>query len=86
MRCPQMLQAPGRELPLFAGGRRTGVALGQGGIVADDLAAGRLMTPFALRIPSGLAYYLVAPAEMFQSPKLTTFQRWRRREIASAGH
>ena len=63
-----------------------GVALGQSVIVADDLAAGRLMTPFALRIPSGMAYYLVAPAEMFQSPKLAAFQRWLRREIASAGH
>lgn len=63
-----------------------GVALGQSVIVADDLAAGRLMTPFTLRIPSGMAYYLVAPPQMFQSPKLAAFQRWLRQEIAAAGH
>jgi LysR family glycine cleavage system transcriptional activator len=63
-----------------------GVALGQSVIVADDLAAGRLMEPFKLRIPSDLAYYLVAPPEMFQSRKVGAFQRWLRKEIARAKH
>jgi LysR family glycine cleavage system transcriptional activator len=58
-----------------------GVALGQSVIVADDLAAGRLMEPFMLRIPSGQAYYLVAPPEMFQSRKVAAFHRWLRKEI-----
>ncbi len=63
-----------------------GVALGQSVIVADDLAAGRLIEPFKLRIPSGLAYYLVAPAEMFQSRKVAAFHRWLRQEAAQARH
>jgi LysR family glycine cleavage system transcriptional activator len=63
-----------------------GVALGQSVIVADDLAAGRLIEPFELRIPSGMAYYLAAPPEMFQSRKVAAFQRWLRREIAQSAH
>lgn len=61
-----------------------GVALGQSVVVADDLAAGRLIEPFKLRIPSGLAYYLVAPPEMFQSRKVAAFHRWLRQEISPA--
>jgi LysR family transcriptional regulator, glycine cleavage system transcriptional activator len=61
-----------------------GIALGQSVIVADDLAAGRLIEPFKLRIPSGLAYYLVAPPEMFQSRKVAAFHRWLRKETSPA--
>jgi len=61
-----------------------GVALGQSVIVADDLAAGRLVEPFKLRIPSGLAYYLVAPPEVFQSRAVAAFHRWLRKEVAQA--
>lgn len=63
-----------------------GVALGQSVIVADDLAAGRLIAPFTLRIPSAMAYYLVAPADMLQSPKMAAFHRWLRQQIAAAEH
>lgn len=62
-----------------------GVALGQSVIVADDLAAGRLIEPFRLRIPSGMAYYLVAPPQMFQSRKVAAFHRWLRQQIAAGG-
>ena len=59
-----------------------GVALGQSVIVASELAAGRLIEPFKLRIPSGLSYYLVAPPELFQSQKVAAFYRWLREQIA----
>ena len=59
-----------------------GVALGQSVIVADDLAAGRLIEPFKLRVPSGLSYYLVAPPEKFLLRKVAAFRRWLRREVA----
>jgi LysR family glycine cleavage system transcriptional activator len=59
-----------------------GVALGQSVIVADDLAAGRLIEPFELHIPSGLSYYLVAPPQLFQSPKVAAFHRWLLQQIA----
>ncbi|HVB81349.1 MAG TPA: transcriptional regulator GcvA [Candidatus Binataceae bacterium] len=61
-----------------------GVALGQSVIVADDLAAGRLIEPFKLRIPSDSAYYIVALPEVFVSPKVATFSRWLREELARA--
>lgn len=61
-----------------------GVALGQSVLVADELAAGRLIEPFALRIPSGMSYYLVAPSETFQSPKVTAFHGWLRNALAQA--
>ncbi len=60
-----------------------GIALGQSVIVADELAAGRLIEPFDLRIPSGMSYYLVAPPESLQSRKVAAFQRWLRNEITS---
>lgn len=59
-----------------------GVALGQSVIVADELAAGRLIEPFKLRIPSGLSYYLVAPPDLFQSVKVAAFHRWLRKQIS----
>lgn len=59
-----------------------GVALGQSIVVADDLAAGRLVEPFALRIPSGMAYYLVAPPEAFRRAPVAAFHRWLLQELA----
>jgi len=53
-----------------------GVALGQWVLVADDLAAGRLVEPFALRIPSDHAYYVVAPSGSLDRPKVLAFRRW----------
>ena len=61
-----------------------GVALGQSIVVADDLAAGRLLEPFALRIPSGMAYYLVAPPEAFRRAPVAAFQRWLLQELAAS--
>jgi LysR family glycine cleavage system transcriptional activator len=39
--------------------RGEGVVLGRSALVADDLAAGRLVRPFELSLPAGFAYYLV---------------------------
>src|SRR5262249_22161069 len=39
-----------------------GVVLGRSALVADDLAAGRLIRPFTIRLPAGLAYYIVYPS------------------------
>jgi LysR family glycine cleavage system transcriptional activator len=53
-----------------------GVALGQYVLVADDLAAGRLVEPFDLRIPGDKAYYVVAPPGMLERPKIRAFRDW----------
>lgn len=58
-----------------------GVALGQSIIVADDLADGRLIEPFNLRIPSQSAYYIVGLPGHLDRPKVRAFSRWLRKEL-----
>ncbi|MDB5854121.1 MAG: transcriptional regulator, LysR family [Herminiimonas sp.] len=59
-----------------------GVALGQSIIVADDLADGRLIEPFNLRIPSQSAYYIVGLPGDLERPKVRAFSQWLRKELA----
>ena len=49
--------------------RGEGVALGRSALVADDLAAGRLVRPFAFSLPAGFAYYVVYPPRALQRPE-----------------
>ena len=53
-----------------------GVALGRSALVADDLAAGRLVRPFALSLPAGFAYYVVYPPRALQQPNVKAFRDW----------
>jgi LysR family transcriptional regulator, glycine cleavage system transcriptional activator len=53
-----------------------GVALGRSVLVSDDLAAGRLVKPFALSFPANAAYWLVAPPEAWDRPKIKAFREW----------
>jgi LysR family transcriptional regulator, glycine cleavage system transcriptional activator len=55
-----------------------GVALGDSSLVADDLAAGRLVQPFALTIkgPPQFAYYIVSPAASQDEPLIKSFREW----------
>jgi len=53
-----------------------GVALGRSVLVSDDLAAGRLVKPFALSFPANAAYWLVAPPEAWDRPKVKAFREW----------
>lgn len=53
-----------------------GVALGQSLLVKDDLATGRLVELFGLRIPAGAAYYLVGPTGSLKRPKVRAFHAW----------
>ena len=41
-----------------------------------DLNAGRLVTPFALRVPLASAYYLVCKEEMSKRPAVAAFRNW----------
>src|SRR5882672_8997315 len=61
-----------------------GVALGQRVLVADDLAAGRLVEPFTLRMPSELAYYVVVQPGALERPKVAAFHRWLQDEVSPA--
>ncbi len=52
-----------------------GVALGRTTLVARDLEEGRLVRPFALEVPSGLAYWLLTPKGT-RSDRVEAFRRW----------
>jgi LysR family glycine cleavage system transcriptional activator len=55
-----------------------GVALGDSTLVADDLAAGRLVRPFrvSLRGPAGFCYHLVYPPTALDRPLVKAFRDW----------
>ncbi len=60
----------------------TGIALGDMSLVADDLAAGRLVQPFDLAIngPPMFAYFLVTPLEPPTNSLVSRFREWVLRE------
>jgi len=61
-----------------------GVALGDSTLVADDLAAGRLVRPFSmvLKGPAQFAYHLVHAPARAEEPLIKAFRRWVLDEVA----
>lgn len=55
-----------------------GVALGDSNLVADDLAAGRLVKPFelSLRAPKSFAYYVISRTDVQDAPLVDAFRDW----------
>jgi LysR family transcriptional regulator, glycine cleavage system transcriptional activator len=55
-----------------------GVALGDSTLVADDIAAGRLVRPFdlALKAPSSFTYYVITRADTSDAPMVNAFRDW----------
>ncbi len=53
-----------------------GVALGDAPLVEPDLAAGRLVKPMDIKLPRQAAYYIVAPRETWDHPKIQAFREW----------
>jgi LysR family transcriptional regulator, glycine cleavage system transcriptional activator len=60
-----------------------GVALGRTPLVADDLAAGRLVKPFGLALPAGYSYWIVCPKRAADKPKIQAFRDWLLVEAAA---
>jgi len=60
----------------------SGVALGRTGLVERDLAAGRLVIPFDVRLPTQAAYYLVTPAATLHRADPAAFRNWLLSEVA----
>jgi LysR family glycine cleavage system transcriptional activator len=56
--------------------RGEGVVLGRSALIADDLAAGRLVRPFELSLPAGFAYYVVYPPRVLKRPNVKAFRDW----------
>lgn len=53
-----------------------GVAMGRSAVVMADIAAGRLVEPFAIRLPSALGYHLVMEEERAKLAKVRMFCDW----------
>ncbi len=63
-------------LLLQAAAAGMGVALGRSALIADDLAAGRLIAPFELKLEADFAYHLVARPGTENLPKIKAFRDW----------
>ena len=61
--------------------RGEGVVLGRSALIADDLAAGRLVRPFELSLPASFAYHVVYPPRALQRPNVKAFRDWLMAEI-----
>ncbi len=61
-----------------------GVALGRTMLVADDLAAGRLIQPFKHTLKAASSFYVVYPPEAIRQRKVRVFRDWLYSEIAPA--
>lgn len=59
-----------------------GIALAKNKWVEGDLAAGRLVRPFAISLPVEFSYYLVYPESRAHDPLIASFASWVRNEMA----
>jgi LysR family glycine cleavage system transcriptional activator len=57
-----------------------GVAIAREPLVAEDLAAGRVVVPLRLSLPSDVAHYVVALPGAMAQPKVRVFRDWLFRE------
>jgi LysR family glycine cleavage system transcriptional activator len=62
-----------------------GVAITRTTYVEGDLAKGRLVVPFQIRLPADAGFYLVAPEAAAETPKLAAFRQWLLASIAAKG-
>src|SRR5580704_11349802 len=60
-----------------------GVAMGIRPYIDDDLAAGRLVAPFALSVPKGMRWYLVYRGFRTEQRDFAAFRRWIIRAAAA---
>jgi LysR family glycine cleavage system transcriptional activator len=58
-----------------------GVVMGRSAVVKYDIAMGRLVEPFSIRLPSPLAYHLVTEEHRAKLPKVKSFVDWLLREF-----
>lgn len=53
-----------------------GVALGRSLLVGNDLRSGRLVAPFALRLPASFSYWFVVPRSRPVTGRLEQVRAW----------
>jgi DNA-binding transcriptional LysR family regulator len=54
----------------------TVVVMGRSAVVRSDVASGRLVDPFSIRLSSPLAYHIVAEEHRARLPKVAMFVDW----------
>lgn len=70
------------HMSLQAAAAGQGVALGTSALIADDLATGRLVRPFAASVRSPFSYYVVCPRGTADRPRVAAFRTWMMEEVA----
>lgn len=70
-------------LVIQAAAEGQGVALARGALAAGDIAAGRLVKPFDIAIPTKYAYYVLSPMATSHHPKIAAFREWLLEEAAA---
>ncbi|MCL4744243.1 MAG: LysR family transcriptional regulator [Burkholderiaceae bacterium] len=53
-----------------------GIAMGRTAVVRRDIAAGRLVEPFSIRMSSPLGYHLIVAPDRAELPKVKLFRSW----------
>jgi LysR family glycine cleavage system transcriptional activator len=72
------------SLTIEAALRGEGVALGRSVLVAEDIAAGRLVEPFPqIRLPAGRGYDLVHRPNEENEPRIAALRGWLKEEVAA---
>lgn len=79
---PRMLSFNSSNLMLQAAIDGLGVALTQGVLSGDDLAAGRLVQPFNIAVTTDSAYFFVCAKGALMRPKVAAFHDWLFAEAA----
>src|SRR4029450_6794402 len=82
---PQGARFESLHMALMAALRGQGVALGLTPLVDDDLAAGELVRPFEIAIPSSFSFWLVCKPERVNERKIAAFRAWIADEIGATG-
>lgn len=64
------------DLAMTVASQGSGVAIGDTALIGEDVKAGRLATPFELRVPTGKGYFLVCPPGTAPSAGLEALMDW----------
>jgi LysR family glycine cleavage system transcriptional activator len=69
-------------MAIRAAAQGQGVALGSLAIVADEIAAGRLIAPFSTSVKTPFAYYFLCRPEDAATPRIKAFREFLVEEAA----
>jgi LysR family glycine cleavage system transcriptional activator len=61
-----------------------GFCMGISCLVSDDIAGGRLVAPFDLKLASPFSFWIVSSPSRIESPKVVRFKEWLKRQVHPA--